>query len=116
MGHICRFQKDYRAAPAPLKLETNYRSTPTLLRAANAIAAEDPEALPKILRPADPKALPGPLITILEAATPKDEGRGRGALAWVQALRCRQPELLWRDCVVLVRAGFVAEPILAALR
>ena len=28
VSHIRRFQKDYRAAPAPLKLETNYRSTP----------------------------------------------------------------------------------------
>ncbi|WP_043344909.1 3'-5' exonuclease [Belnapia moabensis] len=90
------------------------RSTPTILRAANAIAAEDPEALPKILRPADPKAPPGPSITIREAPIAEDEGRG--ALAWLQALRRRQPELLWRKCAVLVRAGFVAEPILAALR
>ncbi|MFC7478187.1 ATP-dependent helicase [Dankookia sp. GCM10030260] len=114
VAHIRRFQKDYRAAPAPLKLETNYRSTPTILRAANAIAAEDPEALPKILRPADPKASPGPLITIREAPTPEDDGRG--ALAWLRALRRRQPALPWRECAVLVRAGFVAEPILAALR
>src|SRR4051794_3348214 len=114
VGHIRRFQKDYRAAPAPLKLETNYRSTPTILRAANAIAAEDPQALPKSLRPADPKAPPGPPITIREAPTPEEDGRG--ALAWVQALRRRQPELPWRECAVLVRAGFVAEPILAALR
>lgn len=114
VGHIRRFQKDYRAAPAPLKLETNYRSTPTILRAANAIAAEDPEALPKILRPADPKAPAGPPIAIREVATPEDDGRA--ALAWVQALRRRRPELPWRECAVLVRAGFVAEPILAALR
>ncbi|WP_043367390.1 ATP-dependent helicase [Belnapia sp. F-4-1] len=114
MTHIRRFGRDYRAAPPALKLETNYRSTPTILRAANAIAAEDPEALPKILRPADPKAPPGPSITIWEAPTAEDEGRG--VLTWLQALRRRQPELLWRACAVLVRAGFVAEPILAALR
>jgi hypothetical protein len=66
------------------------------------------------LRPADPKAPPGPPITIREAPTPEDDGRN--ALAWVQALRRRQPELPWRDCAVLVRAGFVAEPILVALR
>ena len=114
VGHIRRFQKDYKAAPAPLKLETNYRSTPTILRAANAIAAEDPEALPKILRPADPKALSGAAIVIREVPTPEDDGRA--TLAWVQALRRRQPELPWRECAVLVRAGFVAEPILIALR
>jgi superfamily I DNA/RNA helicase len=112
--YIRRFQKDYRAAPALLKLETNYRSTPTILRAANAIAAEDPEALPKTLRPADPKAPLGQSITIREAPTPEDDGRN--ALAWVQALRRRQPELPWRECAVLVRAGFVVEPILAARR
>ncbi|WP_043345577.1 ATP-dependent helicase [Belnapia moabensis] len=114
VAHIRRFGKDYRAAPPALKLETNYRSTPTILRAANAIAAEDPEALPKILRPADPKAPPGPSITIREAPTAEDEGRG--VLNWVQALRRKQPELPWRKCAVLVRASFVAEPILAALR
>ena len=58
VGHIRRFQKDYRAAPAPLKLETNYRSTPTILRAANAIAAEDPEALPKNSAPGGPEGPP----------------------------------------------------------
>ena len=107
-----RFQKDRRAAA--IKLEPNYRSTPTILRAANAIGAEDPEALPKTLRPADPKAPLGPLIAIRVAPTPEDDGRS--ALAWMQALRRGQPELPWRDCAVLVRAGFVAEPILAALR
>ncbi|MBL6459352.1 ATP-dependent helicase [Belnapia sp. T6] len=112
--HIRRFGKDYRAAPPALRLETNYRSTPTILRAANAIAAEDPEALPKTLRPADPKAPPGPSVTIREAPTLEDEGRG--AVAWAQSLRRRQPELPWREYAVLVRAGFVAEPILAALR
>ena len=114
VAHIRRFGKDYRAAPPALKLETNYRSTAMILRAANAIAAEDPEALPKLLRPADPKAPPGLSITIREAPTAEDEGRG--AVAWLQALRRRQPELPWRECAVLVRAGFVAEPILAALR
>jgi superfamily I DNA/RNA helicase len=114
VGHIRRFQKDYRAAPAPLKLETNYRSTPTILRAANAVAAEDPEALPKTLRPAYPQAPLGQAITIREMPTPEDEGRA--ALAWLQTLRRQQPELPWHECAVLVRAGFVVEPILTALR
>jgi superfamily I DNA/RNA helicase len=112
--HIRRFGKDYPAAPAPLKLETNYRSTASILRAANAVATRDPEALPKTLRPADPKAPAGLPIAVSEAATPDDEGRD--ALTWIQALRRKQPELPWRECAVLVRAGFVADPILAALR
>ncbi|MCK8787575.1 UvrD-helicase domain-containing protein [Roseomonas sp. NAR14] len=112
--HIRRFGRDYPAAPVPLKLETNYRSTPTILRAANAVARQDTEALQKTLRPADPQAGPGAAIAIREADTPEEEGRC--AVAWAQALRRRQPDLPWRECAVLVRAGFVAEPILAALR
>ncbi len=97
-----------------MKLETNYRSTPTILGAANAVAAQDPAALPKALRPADAKAAPGAPISIREAPTP--EAEGQGAAAWLQSLRRRQPDLPWRECAVLVRAGFVADPILAALR
>ena len=114
VSHIRRFGKDHPAAPPPLKLETNYRSTPTILSAANAVAAQDPAALPKALRPADAKAAPGAPISIREAPTP--EAEGQAAAAWAGALRRRQPDLPWRECAVLVRAGFVAEPILAALR
>jgi len=114
VSHIRRFGKDHPSAPPSLKLETNYRSTPTILGAANAVAAQDPAALPKALRPADAKAAPGAPISIREAPTP--EAEGQGAAAWLQSLRRRQPDLPWRECAVLVRAGFVADPILAALR
>ena len=114
VSHIRRFGRDHPGAPPPLKLEVNYRSTPTILAAANAVAAQDPAALPKVLLPADPKGAHGAGISIREAPTP--EAEGQGAAAWVQALRRRQPDLPWRECAVLVRAGFVAEPILAALR
>ena len=114
VSHIRRFGKDHPAAPPPLKLETNYRSTSTILAVANAVAAQDPAALPKALRPANPEGAPGALISIREAPTP--EAEGQAAAAWVQGLRRRQPDLPWRECAVLVRAGFVAEPILAALR
>ncbi len=114
VSHIRRFGKDHPAAPAPLMLEVNYRSTPTILAAANAVAAQDPAALPKALRPADPKGAHGAQISIREAPTP--EAEGQAAAAWVGALRRRQPDLPWRECAVLVRAGFVADPILVALR
>ena len=114
VSHIRRFGKDHPGAPPPLKLEVNYRSTPLILRAANAVAAQDPAALPKALRPADAKAAPGAPIGIREAPTP--EAEGAGAAAWAAALRRRLPDLPWRECAVLVRAGFVADPILAALR
>ena len=114
VSHIRRFGKDHPAAPPPLKLEVNYRSTPTILAAANAVAAQDPAALPKLLLPADPKGAHGAQISIREAPTP--EAEGQAAANWAQSLRRRQPDLPWRECAVLVRAGFVAEPILAALR
>ena len=114
VAYIRRFGRDYPAASRTLRLETNYRSTPTILRAANAVAAEDRDALPKTLRPADPQAPPGAPIVIREALTAEEEGRG--AVGWVQALRRAQPDLPWRECAVLVRAGFVAKPILEALQ
>ena len=114
VAHLRGFGRDYPAAHKPLRLEINYRSTPTILRAANAVAAEDREALPRTLRPADPQAPPGALVTIQALPTAEDEGCA--AAAWVQALRHAQPGLSWRECAVLVRAGFVAMPILAALR
>ncbi|MGI4950825.1 MAG: ATP-dependent helicase [Janthinobacterium lividum] len=114
VAHIRRFGKDYAGAGAPLKLETNYRSTASILKAANAVARQDREALPKTLRPADPAAPAGDLVAIREANTPADEARA--TVAWVQALRRHDPALALRDCAILVRAGFVAEPILAALR
>lgn len=114
VAHLRGFGRDYPAAQKPLRLEINYRSTSTILRAANAVAAQDQEALPRTLRPADSQAPPGALITVQASITAEDEGRS--AAAWVQALRHAQPGLPWRECAVLVRAGFVATPILAALR
>jgi len=114
VAHIRNFARDYRMPGDPLRLEINYRSTPTILRAANAVGANDRDAMPKRLRPADPARPAGAPIVIREAATAEQEGRG--ALGWVQGLRKAQPDLAWRDCAILVRAGFVADPILKALQ
>ncbi|MGI4746423.1 MAG: ATP-dependent helicase [Janthinobacterium lividum] len=114
VAHIRNFARDYRMPGDPLRLEINYRSTPTILRAANAVGANDREAMRKTLRPADPARPAGAPIVIREVTTAEQEGRG--ALGWVQALRKAQPDLAWRDCAILVRAGFVAEPILKALQ
>ena len=114
VAHIRRFGRDYRMPGDPLKLEINYRSTSTILRAANAVAAQDRDALRKVLRPADPRQPAGAAIVIREAATPEHEGRA--ALSWIQDLRKAKPDLPWRECAILVRAGSVAEPILTVLR
>jgi superfamily I DNA/RNA helicase len=112
--HIRRFGQDFPKAPAPIKLETNYRSTRTILAAANAISARDPDAVRKTLRPAEPAGKAGAAIMVRGCQTAEDEGRA--VVGWVQALRARQPDLPLRALAVLVRAGFVAEPILEALR
>jgi superfamily I DNA/RNA helicase len=114
VAHIRRFGQDFPAAAAPIKLETNYRSTRTILAAANAIAGRDPEAVRKTLRPAGSVATAGAAIMVRGCQTAEDEGRA--VVGWVQALRARQPDMPLRACAVLVRAGFVAEPILEALR
>lgn len=114
VAHIRNFARDYRMPGDPLRLEINYRSTSTILRAANAVGANDRDAMRKTLRPADPSRPAGAPIVIREVATAEQEGRG--ALGWVQALRKAQADLAWRDCAILVRAGFVAEPILKALQ
>ena len=112
--HIRRFGEDFPAAAAPIKLETNYRSTRTILAAANAISARDPDAVRKTLRPAEAAGTAGAAIMVRGCQTAEDEGRA--VVGWVQAFRARQPAMPLRACAVLVRAGFVAEPILEALR
>jgi superfamily I DNA/RNA helicase len=112
--HLRRFGQDFPAAAPPIKLETNYRSTRTILAAANAVAAKDTEALRKILRPAEAAGTAGAAIFVRGCQTAEDEGRA--VVAWVQGVHARQPDMPLRACAVLVRAGFVAEPILEALR
>jgi superfamily I DNA/RNA helicase len=112
--HIRRFGQDFPAAATPIKLETNYRSTRVILAAANAISARDPDAVRKTLRPADAAGKAGAAIIVRGCQTAEDEGRA--VVSWVQALRALQPSMPLRACAVLVRAGFVAEPVLEALR
>lgn len=114
IGHIRRFRDDFPQAPMAIKLETNYRSTRTILAAANAVAAQDPEALRKVLHSAAPLGTAGAAIALRGVETAEDEGRA--VVTWVRSLRKQAPELRLRGCAVLLRAGFVAEPILEALR
>lgn len=114
VGHIRRFGQDFPAAARAIRLETNYRSTRTILAAANAVAGQDPEALRKTLHVASPEDSAGAAIALRAVESAEDEGRA--VLAWVQRLRHKTPDMPLRACAVLVRAGFVAEPILEALR
>lgn len=114
VAHIRRFGQDFPQSPRAIRLETNYRSTRTILAAANAVSAQDPEAFQKRLHVADAAGSAGAAIGLKGVETAEDEGRA--VLAWVQRLRHTAPDLALRECAVLVRAGFVADPILEALR
>jgi superfamily I DNA/RNA helicase len=114
VAHIRRFGQDFPTALKAIRLETNYRSTRTILAAANAVAAQDPEAMRKSLHVAFPEDSAGAAIALRAVESSEDEGRA--VLSWVQRLRHKTPDMPLRACAVLVRAGFVAEPILEALR
>ncbi|MFC4166362.1 ATP-dependent helicase [Teichococcus aestuarii] len=113
VSQIRRFRRQYPGAGETIRLEINYRSARAILLAANAVAARDPQALRKTLRPARPDANWGTPLLLREAETPEQEGRA--VVKHLQALRTGEEGLPWRECAVLLRAGFLAEPILAAL-
>jgi len=54
---ILRFDKDYPEAKI-VRLETNYRSSPEILEAANSLIANNKARHPKELRPAEPMGIP----------------------------------------------------------
>jgi superfamily I DNA/RNA helicase len=114
VAHIRRFGADFPAARGAIKLETNYRSTRTILAAANAIAAKDPDALRKVLHSAAPQGVAGAAIQLRGVETAEEEGRA--VVSWIRGLQHKAPDLPLRECAVLLRAGFVAEPIMEALR
>ena len=114
VAHIRRFGKDFPKAAPAIRLETNYRSTRTILAAANAVSAKDPEVLRKTLTVADPERSAGAVIGLRGVETAEDEGRA--VVSWIARLRHAAPALPLRECAVLVRAASVAEPILDALR
>ncbi|MCB8880061.1 ATP-dependent helicase [Acidisoma cellulosilytica] len=114
IAHIRRFGQDFPKARQAIKLETNYRSTRTILAAANAIAAKDPEAMRKTLHSAAPLGVAGAAIALYGVETAEEEGRA--VISWIRGLRQQSPDQPLRECAVLVRAGFVSEPIMDALR
>jgi len=68
--NILRFERDYPQAKT-IKLEENYRSTQTILNAANAVIANNETRASKALWT---KNSPGSLVKIYNASTDKEEG------------------------------------------
>ncbi|HYJ78165.1 MAG TPA: 3'-5' exonuclease, partial [Longimicrobiaceae bacterium] len=108
--NILDFEKDFPGART-VRLEQNYRSTRTILDAANRVIAENRDRKGKTLRT---DAAAGERLTLLEAADEGDEAR------WVveelQARRGDDPELRLKDFVVLYRTNAQSRSLEEALR
>ena len=92
------FQAQFEPPAAVATLEQNYRSTPQILAAANAVIARAREGLPKLLRSDRADAARPRLVTVLDEAA---EAR------WVvdEVLRQREQGLKLRRQAVLFRSG-----------
>lgn len=92
-----------------IKLEQNYRSTPTILRAANAVIANNAERHAKQLFSAAPE---GDLITLFHAPTELEE-----AQSVVQRMikLHKEKNIAWKDMAILYRSNILSRSFETAL-
>lgn len=95
--NILNFDKTYPDAQI-IRLETNYRSTATILNAANSLIRHNSGRLGKDLRPADASDV-GDAVYVLTVPTDWDEARA------VADTIIRNADGAWRNFAVLIRAG-----------
>ncbi|MCL1902777.1 MAG: UvrD-helicase domain-containing protein, partial [Alphaproteobacteria bacterium] len=94
--NILNFEQDFPGAII-IRLETNYRSTPSILGAANSLIRNNLGRLGKELRTA-PDAAPGELIRIISPMSDFDEAR-------IIANAILASNIAYNDIAVLIRAG-----------
>ncbi|HEX6041661.1 ATP-dependent helicase, partial [Longimicrobium sp.] len=108
--NILDFEKDFPDTHI-VRLEQNYRSTKTILDAANRVISENIHRKGKTLRTDNPA---GERVTLVEASDEQDEAQ------WVaEEIRVRMsdnPELRLRDFVVLYRTNSQSRAMEEALR
>ncbi len=108
--NILDFENDFPQARV-VRLEQNYRSTQTILAAANRVIAENLRRKGKTLRTENPR---GELLTLVEAADESDESE------WIaDEVRARQADdasLELRNFVVLYRTNAQSRAMEEALR
>ena len=108
--NILDFEKDFPAARV-VRLEENYRSTQTILDAANRVISENVRRKGKTLRTANPI---GERVTLVESADEKDEAE------WVaEEIEARMGDdasLKYRDFVILYRTNAQSRAMEEALR
>jgi len=100
------FQDDFgdrasdEATRTMVKLEENYRSTATILAAANALIAHNSERIDKVLRPTRGE---GELITLTRC---DDEiAEAEAVVHRLRMLEAAHPELSWGDMAILYRTN-----------
>jgi DNA helicase-2/ATP-dependent DNA helicase PcrA len=100
------FQEDFgdgqsdAATRTMVKLEENYRSTATILEAANALIAHNSERIDKVLRPTRGQGEP------IQLSRCDDEiAEAESAVHRMRMLEAAHPELRWGDMAVLYRTN-----------
>lgn len=88
-----------------IKLEQNYRSTPTILKAANAVIAHNAERHGKQLWS---NADIGEPITLFHAPTDAEEAQ---AVVQKMVKLRKEKKLAWRDMAILYRSNILSRPI-----
>lgn len=104
MDNILHFKAD-----TVIKLEQNYRSTPTILSASNALILHNKERHPKMLWSQLPE---GDKISIFHA--PNDQEEAQAIAKRIVHLR-ESYHLKWKDIAILYRSNILSKPLEIAL-
>lgn len=103
MENVRRFITEFPDV-ATLKLETNYRSSPEILTAANALIGNNTHRIEKVLRPGRPSGLKPVLF---EAKDERDEADA----AVAAAIRRHQSGGAWADTAVIYRSNAMSRVV-----
>ncbi|GAC1517018.1 MAG: UvrD-helicase domain-containing protein [Gemmatimonadaceae bacterium] len=110
LRNILDFEKDFPAA-AVVRLEDNYRSTPSILQVANAVISLNVDRRGKVLRSTRPD---GDRVTLIGAVDERDEADV--VVGELRAQRSRAPHIAFSDAAVLYRTNAQSRALEDALR
>ena len=109
ISNILNFEKDYPDLQI-IKLEQNYRSTQTIVQAANSVIAKNKAQLPKNVWTANED---GNLIELIKAVSDNEEGRLVASSIFEEKM---QQQYKFSDFVILYRTNSQSRAIEEALR
>ena len=107
--NILNFERDYRDLKV-FKLEQNYRSTQTIVEAANSVIRKNQAQLPKNIWTANEE---GNLVELLKAVSDNEEGRLVASSIFEEKM---QHQLKFSDFVILYRTNSQSRAMEEALR